>query len=167
MRAARSILLAILLAAGALSPPRAESQEPRAPPGVQEARGFRLGANYPDPVNPETWIPFFLEESLFAARDTGIVTLRIVNVLGQVIAVPIMWDPPQVQNRPVLELPFTEPGRKTAYWDGKDTAGRRVPSGVYYCRLTVNGETQVRKLVVKRPRRGLIPWFGRDRGRSR
>jgi hypothetical protein len=51
-----------------------------------------------------------------------------------------------------------------AYWDGRDTSGRLVPSGVYYYQLYVNGQqSTIRKLTVFSPRRrgNFIPWFGR------
>ncbi|CAN5502273.1 hypothetical protein BH24GEM3_BH24GEM3_00480 [soil metagenome] len=169
MRCARPLLLALLLGAGLFSPASTWGQDPRGPPAEQRSRGFRLDQNYPNPVNRETWIPFILEESLFEDGNPGIVTIRIVNVLRQLVAIPVAEDHPEGARVPVLELPFRTPGRKTAYWDGKDTAGRRVPSGVYYCQLVVNGQSLFRKMIVVTPRRrpSIIPWWTGTRDRSR
>lgn len=169
MRCARLLLLALLLGSGSLCPAGAWGQDPRGPPAEQRSRGFRLEQNYPNPVNPETWIPFILEESLFEGGRPGIVTLRIVNVLRQLVAIPVVEDHPEGARVPVLELPYSTPGRKVAYWDGKDIAGRRVPSGVYYYQLVVNGESTVGKMVVEAPRRrpSIIPRIGATRDRSR
>lgn len=161
MRCARVVLLALLLVSGFLFPLPIWGQDSRGPPAERPTRGFRLEQNYPDPVNPETWIPFHLEAELFAGGDTGVVTIRIVNILRQLIAIPVAVDHPRGQAVPILDLPYSTPGRKVAYWDGKDIAGRRVPSGVYYCELMVNGEITTQKMRVIAPRRrpSFIPWF--------
>ncbi len=160
MRCARLVLLALIVGAALLPPTAVWGQDLRGPPAEQRTRGFRLEQNYPNPVNPETWIPFHLEESLFEDGQPGMVTIRIVNVLRQLIAIPVVEDHPEGARVPVLELPYRAPGRKVAYWDGKNTAGRRVPSGTYYVELTVNGHSQTRKMVVVTPRRrpSIIPW---------
>jgi hypothetical protein len=165
MGCARSLLLVLILACGVLVPSSLHPQEPRGPPGNGNPRGFRLEQNYPNPVNPETWIPFVLEESLFAEADSGIVSIRIFNILRQIVAVPVAVDHPRGRNTRVNDLVYDRPGRKVAYWDGRDTSGRLVPSGVYYYQLVVNGQpSPIRKLTVFSPRRrgNFIPWFGRS-----
>jgi hypothetical protein len=164
MGCARQLLIVLILVCGLLAPSSAYSQEPRGPPGNGQSRGFRLEQNYPNPVNPETWIPFVLEESIFAESDSGVVTIRIFNILRQTVAVPVAVDHPRGRNTRVSDLVYHEPGRKGAYWDGRDTSGRLVPSGVYYYQLYVNGQqSTIRKLTVFSPRRrgNFIPWFGR------
>ena len=59
-------------------------------------------------------------------------------------------------------LRYTEPGRKVAYWDGRDLRGRRVPSGVYYCELVVDGRSDFIRFFLTQPRRRgrfPIPFF--------
>ncbi|HET7322257.1 MAG TPA: T9SS type A sorting domain-containing protein [Longimicrobiaceae bacterium] len=161
MLRARSVLLILFLLAGSLSPPAARGQAP--PPIPQEpALGFRLEQNYPNPVNPETWIPFTLDDTLFTARDSVVVTMRIFNILRQVVAIPQALDYPPGDRSPLIGLAYRDSGRKVAYWNGKDSAGRRVPSGVYYCQLVVDDRPQTRKIIVLNPRRrrSIIPWFG-------
>ncbi|MEW5767241.1 MAG: FlgD immunoglobulin-like domain containing protein [bacterium] len=78
-----------------------------------------LGQNYPNPVNPETWIPFALSEK-------SKVEVQIYNLAGQLIR--------------TLELGLKEPGsyltkKEATYWDGKDDEGKEVSSGIYLYQL--------------------------------
>lgn len=166
MRLAHPVLLVLPLIL-ASSPAPASGQESRAPPALEQTGSFRLEQNYPNPVSPETWIPFTLEEPLFQDGEAGKVSIRIYNVLRQLIAIPKAVEHPQGKNTLMSSLEYTEPGRQVAYWDGRDAAGRLVPTGVYYCQMIVNDlEPQTRKLIVVNPqkRRNLFPWF---RSRSR
>ena len=154
MRRAPPVLLLLLVVVyGFLSPPGARAQEPPAPSAAQASKGFRLEQNYPNPVNPETWIPFYLEESLFKEGRPGVVSIRIYNILRQVVAVPTAVGHPRGDDVRVTGLRYTEPGRKVAYWDGKDLQGRRVPSGLYYCELVVNDRSDFIRIVVVTPRK--------------
>lgn len=165
---ARSVLLILILAAGSLSPPGLRAQQSAEPP-AEPSRPFSLEQNYPDPVGEETWIPFSLNEPLFASGAGAVVSLRIYNVLRQLVAVPETVNYPRGQRVPVTRVAFAEPGRRLAYWDGKDVAGRRVSSGVYYCELVVNDQPQIRKLIVltqRRRRPNFFPWFGNKEDRS-
>lgn len=167
MPCARSVLLVMLLLAGSLSPPAVWGQDARAAP-PEPSRGFSLEQNYPSPVSESTSIPFHLDGSLFEERDSVVVTMRIFNILRQVVAIPEAVEQGESQKARVINLAYREPGRKVAYWDGRDSAGRRVPSGVYYCQLIVDDQPQTRKIIVLNPRRrrGLIPLFGSRRDRS-
>lgn len=115
-----------------------------------EARGLQLEQNYPNPLNPDTRIPFVLGERLFQDGGSVVVTLRVFNVLRQLVAIPVALDHPTEGQRPVLELAYTMPGRYLAYWDGRDSNGRPVPSGVYFFQMIANGESQIRKAIVAR-----------------
>lgn len=75
---------------------------------------FALESNYPNPFNPSTTIRFYLKES-------GYVTLKIYNILGQEIRTLIDG----YQGR----------GERKALWDGKNAQGKSVSSGVYFYRL--------------------------------
>lgn len=170
MRRAPPVLLFLLVVFGLFSPPTLRAQEPAEPPGQRQATGFRLEQNDPNPFTRDTYIPFYLEESLFQSGGTRLVTIQIFNLLNQLVAVPRAPDHPRGKNLPVQNLPYTDAGRKVAYWDGRDTKGRRVPYGVYYCQMVVSDQPQPRmvKLIVSPPRRRSripIPWFGSDRGR--
>jgi hypothetical protein len=151
---ARSVLPILLLLAGSLSPPALRSQEGRPEGSIQPGQAFHLEQNYPNPVSSDTWIPFTLEEKLFEDSDSVVVSLRIVNILKQVVAFPVISEPEGKTRERVVNVVIRQPGRKLAYWDGKDPAGRTVPSGMYYGELTVNNRPTVRKIVVLRPGRG-------------
>ena len=169
MRCARSVLLVMLLLAGSLSPPGLRAQESRSSAQVESARGFYVEQNYPNPANPETWVPFLLEEGLFEGNDSVAVTVRIFNILNQAVAIPEAVDHPSGRGARLINLRYGQPGRMIAYWNGRDSAGRIVPSGVYYFQLVVNDQSQTRKIIVLNPRRrrSIIPWFENGESRPR
>jgi hypothetical protein len=101
------------------------------PPQVAETT---LLANFPNPFNPETWIPFDLSE---AAE----ITVRIYDVAG----------------RPVrrLDLGWLQSGpyrRRTtaAYWDGRNNVGERAASGVYLYELRAGAHREIRRMIVRK-----------------
>ena len=158
----RSVLLILMLLAGSLSPPAA-AQELRSSPPLERGGTFQLEPNYPSPVSSETFIPFYLDSALFVGRDSAVVSLRIVNYLNQVQAIPVLVGERRGPAVPIINLRFGEPGRSVAYWNGRNAAGQPVPSGVYYCRMEIAGEVepQIRKIIVLNPRRRrTIPLLG-------
>lgn len=90
---------------------------------------FSLGQNYPNPFNPSTSIVYTLPE---AAR----VTLEIVNVLGQKVSTLV----DQPQNAGAFEV----------VWNGRDSAGQAVASGVYFYRLEASTPAGKRFSDIKR-----------------
>lgn len=134
----------ILLLMGLAAPSQAMGQQD----SPDRDSGFRLGQNYPNPFNPETRIPFELGESLFENERPVRVTLRIYNVLQQLVAVPTALNHPLGNGVPVQNLEYDSPGPKEAFWDGRDVQGRQVASGIYYMQLIVNGESVVRRMIV-------------------
>jgi len=94
----------------------------------------RLLANYPNPFNPETWIPFTL-----AADDD--VVIHVYNVDGL-----------RVRS---LSLGYLAAGRysdrsRAGYWDGRNDAGEAVASGAYVYELRAGGEREMRRMVVRK-----------------
>jgi hypothetical protein len=142
--------LAVVLALGSILPSRADAQSQATPPPPAESAG-KLGQNFPNPFNPETTIPFALGDPP-ACTDPSAryrVSLRIYNVLAQLVAVPVMMGGgPDVAGRKLENLELTC-GEFTAFWNGKylDT-NQDVASGVYLYRLEVNGRATVRKMIV-------------------
>jgi len=151
MRRWISVGIFLLLALG-LSTVESFGQELKGGSAPQSARGrgFRLEQNYPNPFNPSTRIPFTLEGEIFEGGRPVRVSIRIYNVLQQLVAIPVALDHPDGPGIPVDQLVYPEPGDKVAFWDGKDRNGRDVAAGVYYLQLIVNGESVVRKMVVMR-----------------
>lgn len=158
----RSVLLILVLLAGSSSPPLA-AQELRSSPPLEREGSFQLEPNYPNPVSTETFIPFTLDSTLFRGDDSVVVSLRIFNPLRQMVAIPVLAEGDGGSRTPIINLPFAEPGRKIAHWDGRNQAGEPLPSGVYYCQMEIrgHGEPQTRKIIVLNPRkrRTIIPWL--------
>lgn len=138
-----SVLL-LLCSAGAVS-----AQDVGLGPQSEQASGFQLGLNYPNPFNPETTIPFVLGDDLFVDGRPAVVSIRIFNILTQLIAYPVALGHPSGEGVFVDQLEYTQPGRYEAFWDGTDQMGRQVASGIYLMQLTVNGLKPVtRKIIV-------------------
>src|SRR5688572_32988289 len=89
--------------------PPLSAQEPPRSEGPKS--GFSLEQNYPNPFNPETRIPFVLSPDLFAQGQTPVVTIRIFNILQQLVAVPTALRHPLGEGAPVANLEYSAPGR--------------------------------------------------------
>src|SRR5690606_35675711 len=104
---ARSVLLILFLLAGSLSPPGLTAQgSPVTAQSAESDRGFVLEQNYPNPVSPETWIPFTLDPLLFSQGRTALVTIRIYNILNQVVAIPEAMEHPRGRGTRILNLEY-------------------------------------------------------------
>lgn len=91
-----------------------------------------LFANYPNPFNPETWIPYHLAKN-------AEVTVKIYDATGALVR--------------LLDIGYQKAGDYTrrehaAYWDGRTQAGERVASGVYFYTLIAGNYTDTRKMSV-------------------
>jgi len=110
-----------------------------------------LKQNYPNPFNPATTIPFTLNGDLFANGHRPKVSLKIYNVLAQLVAVPILQGTGEDLDN--LELACGTAGSSpcafTAYWDGKVLkTDREAASGVYIYQLVVDGRRFTKKMIV-------------------
>lgn len=118
--------------------------------GAQQGQGageVQLGRNYPNPFNPETWIPFQIPESKFANGHRPVVSLRIYNVLAQLVAIPMLQGSGELLDG--LRLEWNGTGQYVAYWDGKYTGtDREAASGVYIYQLEVDGERKTQKMTI-------------------
>jgi hypothetical protein len=146
----RSSCVAVILLLGlGIFPATLSAQQPGgSSSGSRGAPVSRLGHNYPNPFNPTTTIPFTLEpEDLVGGRAR--VTIRIFNVLQQLVAVPVAQDYPGGGTAPPVDnLEYTQPGQYTAYWDGRDGSQHPVASGLYYIQLLINGRSYLQKALV-------------------
>ena len=88
--------------------------------------------NYPNPFNPETWIPYRLAQDAF-------VTLTIYNGSGQVVRTLDVGH----QSAAVYES-----RSKAIYWDGRNDLGESVASGLYFYTLTTGDFSATRKMVI-------------------
>ena len=93
-----------------------------------------LLANYPNPFNPETWIPYQL-------ANLAEVTVTIYAANGAVVR--------------TLDLGHQRAGSyasrsRAAYWDGRNAQGEPVASGVYFYTLTAGDFSATRKMVIRK-----------------
>ncbi|MBN2709439.1 MAG: T9SS type A sorting domain-containing protein [Calditrichaceae bacterium] len=90
--------------------------------------GFSLDQNYPNPFNPITNIEYRISNAEF-------VTLKIFDVLGREVITLVNKQMPA--------------GIHTAQWDGKNTAGQRVGSGIYYYKIqTSDRQMSAKKMLM-------------------
>ena len=99
---------------------------------AQKPNEFRLFQNKPNPCNPDTWIPYQLSE---AAE----VTIRIYNVSGQLVRNLHFGTKP---------AGFYLTKNRAAHWDGKDSLGQSVASGMYFYNLESGKFTATRKMLI-------------------
>ena len=93
-----------------------------------------LLANFPNPFNPETWIPYQLSKS-------AKVTLTIYNMRGVVVR--------------QLELGHQSAGvyrsrSRAVHWDGRNMFGEKVAAGVYFYTLEAGDFTATRKMLIRK-----------------
>ncbi|MEO6068024.1 MAG: hypothetical protein ABJB33_04425 [Gemmatimonadota bacterium] len=135
--------LALLLLFG-IGPP-VGAQQNRPPPPTPSAT---LGENSPNPFFPATLIPFSIRPEECTDGQQPLVSLKVYNVLVQVVAVPVL----QSGKGEVLENIRIACGDHVALWDGRTLDGRIEPApGVYYSQLTVDGVRYTRKMIVRKP----------------
>ncbi len=90
--------------------------------------------NYPNPFNPETWIPYQLAEP-------ATVTLHIYTVSGALVRMlDLGHQPAGIYHR----------RSRAAYWDGQNQLGEPVASGLYMYTLTADDFTATRKMLIRK-----------------
>ena len=99
---------------------------------VEEPLDTKLHANYPNPFNPETWIPYQL------AEDSD-VTIRIYDASGHIVRTLFVGH---------QTAGYYLNRSEAAYWNGKNELGERVASGVYIYELETPTFKQTRRLVI-------------------
>ena len=95
--------------------------------GIQVPGSVELWQNYPNPFNAGTKINFSLNKG-------GWVRLRIFNSLGQEVI--------------TLKDDYTEAGKHSAIWEGRNSAGSMVSSGFYFYQLEFEGRTKAMKMIM-------------------
>ena len=90
--------------------------------------------NYPNPFNPETWIPYQLSEPIAVA-------ITIYSADGQLVR--------------RLSFGYQPAGRyesrsRAAYWDGRNETGELVASGLYFYTLTAGEFSETRKMLIRK-----------------
>ena len=88
--------------------------------------------NYPNPFNPETWIPYQLSEG-------STVTVKIYDIRGHLIRTVDVGHKP---------MGYYLTRERAIYWDGRNEKGEPVSSGVYFYTLNTDTYTQTRRMVI-------------------
>ena len=88
--------------------------------------------NFPNPFNPETWIPYQLAEP-------ADVTLSIHTAKGELIRTLALGN---------QAAGIYKNKDSAAYWDGKNGIGELVASGIYFYSLTAGKYTATRKMLI-------------------
>ncbi|MYG80979.1 MAG: T9SS type A sorting domain-containing protein [Gemmatimonadetes bacterium] len=91
-----------------------------------------LAQNFPNPFNPETWIPYQLSESTEVSIQIYDVSGRLVRTLN------LGWQPVGSYMTP----------SSAAYWDGRNAIGERVASGIYFYTLQTSDFAATRRMVI-------------------
>ncbi|MGH1361909.1 MAG: glycoside hydrolase family 9 protein [Calditrichia bacterium] len=115
-----AFVLGYFAGGGTISPVEPESPLPKS---------MNLKSNYPNPFNPETIIPFELDQATF-------VRLEIINSLGQVVR--------------TLLAETRIAGEHRVKWDAKTNSGSIAPSGVYFYRLSGDQAVLTHKMLLMR-----------------
>ena len=93
-----------------------------------------LLSNYPNPFNPETWIPYELS-------GPAEVTLRIYSLNGTLVRTLALGHQP---------AGMYHGKNRAAYWDGKNSVGEAVASGVYFYTLSTGNFASTRKMLIRK-----------------
>lgn len=92
----------------------------------------QLLQNYPNPFNPETWIPYQLSVA-------APVSISIYDATGGLVRTLSIGHQSEG---------FYHNRGRAAYWDGRNTLGESVSSGVYFYQLTTPSFQQTRRLII-------------------
>jgi hypothetical protein len=88
-----------------------------------------LAQNFPNPFNPTTRI-------MFGLKEPAAFSLRIYDAAGRLVRVLVSGSRPA--------------GTYSELWDGRDSSGRAVASGIYFYRLDAGSFSQTRKMALLR-----------------
>jgi hypothetical protein len=147
----RALLLVLVL--GAFMPGRSAAQGTSTQTGGGQGAGLQLGQNYPNPVNQDTRIPFVIGDPQGCTESGRLhrVSLRIYNLLAQLVAVPLLQGGGNDAGGEPLDGLELTCDQYIAYWNGKySQTGEDVASGIYLYRLEVDGKQVVKKLIVRK-----------------
>lgn len=108
---------------------------------ANQPRAFRLEQNYPNPFGSETPFSAFSQGNpitniRYELPNAGNVTLAVFDLNGRRVA--------------LLEFGLKAVGQHFVHWDGRDSNGHRVPSGVYFYRLEASSLAGVKTILTKK-----------------
>ena len=98
----------------------------------QNVKKTKLLPNYPNPFNPDTWIPYQLSKG-------ATVTVKIYDVTGNLV---------RKINVGHKSTGYHLTRERAVYWNGRNEKGESVSSGVYFYTLNTDTYTQTRRMVI-------------------
>ena len=107
---------------------------PLAPPAPLIPAETALLSNYPNPFNPETWIPYQLAKS-------ADVTLTIYDIRGVIVRRLALGHRP---------AGFYRSRGRAAHWDGRNQIGEKVATGLYFYTLTAGDFNATGKMLIQK-----------------
>ena len=94
----------------------------------------KLLANYPNPFNPETWIPYHLAKP-------AEVSLTIYAANGKIVKTLVLGH---------QDAGIYKSRSRAAYWNGRNDVGEPVASGIYFYTLTASKFIATRKMLIRK-----------------
>ena len=95
-----------------------------------------MGQNYPNPFTPSTPIPFDVPvvDAALGTAALAPVSVEIFNMLGQQVRTLVQGS--------------LQPGYYSMVWDGSNSGGHAVGTGIYFYKVQVGGKAQVRRMTL-------------------
>ena len=100
----------------------------------EQPKKTQVLANYPNPFNPETWIPYQLSEE-------SNLSIKIYTSAGRLVRTLDLGN---------KQAGFYVTKEKAAYWDGRNESGEQVVSGIYFYTIHAGEFAATRKMIVVR-----------------
>jgi hypothetical protein len=139
--------LVLVLALCAISPKNAAGQTQSQKPRGHGAGG--IGLSYPNPFNPDNKTEFTVgNESCLGLGEQHVVSVRILNILAQPVAIPVLYagttattsGSSALSGQPITNLRLAC-GGYVSYWNGKvGSTGREAASGPYLVQVWVDAQ---------------------------
>ena len=90
--------------------------------------------NYPNPFNPETWIPYQLAKA-------GNVKIVIYDAKGIIVRTLVLGH---------QSAGYYTDRSRAAYWNGRNILGERVASGIYFYQLLADNVSPIGKMIIQK-----------------
>jgi len=148
--------LVLVLVFCAATPKHAAGQQEQGP---QHPGAGKLGNSWPNPFNPQVYTPFTVGSGSCASGEQHAVSVRILNILAQPVAVPVLYgtsanstssSASSLNGSRITNLSLAC-GDYVAFWDNKvNGSGREAASVMYIVQILVDGKLSDTKRIYYR-----------------